>query len=62
MPKISELNGVERPVCEWLSKMGWNYASLEDLQDFNRPFSNPIIEPILLEKIKHLYFYKLLLL
>jgi type I restriction enzyme R subunit len=52
MPKISELNGVERPVCEWLSNMGWNYASLEDLQDFNRPFSNPIIEPILLEKIK----------
>lgn len=52
MPKISELNSVERPVCEWLSKMGWNYASLEDLKVFNRPFSNPIIEPILLEKIK----------
>lgn len=52
MPKISELNGVERPVCEWLGKMGWNYAALEDLQEYNRPFSNPIIEPILLEKIK----------
>lgn len=52
MPQVSELNGVERPVCEWLSKMGWNYFSNEDLQGFNRPFSNPIIEPILLEKIK----------
>lgn len=52
MPKISELNGVERPVCEWLSKMGWTYISLEELQDYHRPFSNPIIEPILLDKIK----------
>ncbi len=52
MANISELNGVERPVCEWLSKMGWNYNSLEDLQEFHRPFSNPIIEPILFNKIK----------
>jgi type I restriction enzyme, R subunit len=52
MPKISELNGVEKPVCEWLSKMGWNYRSLEDLQVYQRPFSNPIIDEILIEKIK----------
>jgi len=52
MPKISELNGVERPVCEWLSKMGWKYGSLEELQEFHRPFSNPIIEPILLDRLK----------
>ncbi len=52
MPKISELKGVEKPVAEWLSKMGWTYKSLEDLQEYHRPFSNPIIEQILLEKIK----------
>lgn len=54
MPQISELNGVEKPVCEWLSKMGWKYKCNEDLQKYNRPFSNPIIEPILLEKIQRI--------
>lgn len=52
MSKLSELNSVEKPVCEWLNKMGWNYKSSEDLQSFYRPYSSPIIEDILLEKIR----------
>ena len=50
MGKISELKGVEKPVTEWLSKMGWTFKSNEDLKIYNRPFSNPVLEPILIEK------------
>lgn len=50
MGKLSELKGVELPVTTWLSKMGWTFKSNEDLKVYNRPFSNPIIEDILIEK------------
>jgi len=50
MGKLSELKGVERPVTEWLSKMGWTFRSNEDLKIYNRPFSNPVLERILIEK------------
>ena len=52
MGKLSELKGVERPVTEWLSKMGWSYKDNDDLKVFSRPFSNPVIEKILVEKTK----------
>lgn len=50
MGKLSELGGVERPVTEWLSKMGWSFQSNEDLKVYKRPLSNPIIEQILVKK------------
>lgn len=50
MGKLTELKGVEKPVCEWLSKMGWNYRSTEELKEYNRQFSNPIIDQILVSK------------
>ena len=51
MGKISELKGVERPVTEWLSKMGWTFKDNEELKGYKRPFSNPIIEPLLVAKV-----------
>jgi type I restriction enzyme R subunit len=51
MGKLSELKGVEKPVTEWLSKMGWTFQSNEDLKVYNRPFSNPVINQILIEKV-----------
>lgn len=51
---ISELKGVEKPVTEWLSKMGWTYKSNEELKSYNRPFSNPIISEILIQKASEL--------
>ena len=50
MGKLSELKGVEKPATEWLSKMGWNFHANDDLKVYNRPFSKPIIESILIEK------------
>jgi len=32
MGKLSELKGVEKPVTEWLSKMGWTFKSNDDLK------------------------------
>jgi type I restriction enzyme R subunit len=49
MGNLSELKGVEKPVTEWLSKMGWTFKSNNDLKMYNRPFSNPVIEDILVE-------------
>lgn len=51
MGRLSELKGVEKPVTEWLSKMGWTFQSNEDLKVYNRPFSNPVINQILTEKV-----------
>lgn len=50
MGKLSELKGVEKPVTEWLSKMGWTFKSNDDLKAYSRPFSNPVLEPLLIEK------------
>ena len=50
MGNLSELKGVERPVTEWLSKMGWTFRSNVDLKVYERPFSKPIVEQILVEK------------
>lgn len=54
MGKLTELKGVERPVTEWLSKMGWTFMSNDDLKMYNRPFSNPVLEQILVEKTAEL--------
>lgn len=51
MGKLSELAAVEQPVTAWLSKMGWTRRTPAELKDYRRPFSNPIIEHILLEKV-----------
>lgn len=50
MGHLSELRGVEKPVTEWLTQMGWTFKSNDDLKTYGRPFSNPIIEQILIEK------------
>ncbi len=50
MGKLSELKGVEKPVTEWLSKMGWTFKSNDELKVYNRPFSNPVLESILIDK------------
>jgi type I restriction enzyme R subunit len=50
MGKLSELKGVEKPVTEWLNKMGWSFRTNDDLKIYNRAFSNPVIEEILINK------------
>ena len=50
MGKISELKGVEKPVTEWLTKMGWTFKSNEDLKVHNRTFSNLVLVSILIDK------------
>lgn len=54
MSKLSELKSVEAPVAEWLSKLGWQEKTPEEMKQFNRPLSSPIVEAILVEKIKEL--------
>ena len=36
MSKLSEAKSVEMKVTEWLSQMGWEYRSVEDLKQYNR--------------------------
>ena len=51
MPKLSELESVEKPVTQWLSKMAWKHMSNEELKLYRRPLSSPVITQILLEKV-----------
>jgi type I restriction enzyme, R subunit len=51
MSKISEKQGVEVPIYSWLGKMGWTPKANDELKAYSRPFSNPIIEGILIERV-----------
>ncbi|MCK9302637.1 MAG: type I restriction endonuclease, partial [Bacteroidales bacterium] len=51
MSKLSENTPVEAKVTEWLSKLGYEYRSAEELKIYNRLQSNAVIEPILIEKV-----------
>ncbi len=48
MSKLTEGKGVELPVHDWLTKMGWTPRTSADLKVYNRPLSNPLIEGILM--------------
>ncbi len=50
MGHLSELKGVEKPVTEWLSKMGWTFKSHDELKVYERAFSKPVIEQILIDR------------
>ncbi len=54
MGHLSEFHGVEKPVIEWLGKMGWNIKTNEELKTYNRPFSNPVLEQLLVEKTQQI--------
>lgn len=54
MGHLSEFHGVEKPVIEWLGKMGWNIQTNEELKTYNRPFSNPVLEQLLIEKTQQI--------
>ncbi len=51
MSKISERNGAEIPVYEWLAQMGWNCRTADELKGYSRPFNQPVIEKLLVEKV-----------
>lgn len=54
MGHLSEFHGVEEPIIEWLGKMGWNIKTNEELKTYNRPFSNPVLEQLLIEKTQQI--------
>lgn len=49
--KLTETKNIEATVASWLSQMGWEAKSSDDLKVYNRPMSNPIVERILIEKV-----------
>ena len=51
MSKLSESKSVESKVTEWLTQLGWEYRSVEDLKQYNRLQANAVVEPILVEKV-----------
>ena len=51
MSKLSEGKGVDIPVYGWLGKMGWTPRTSADLEAYNRPLSNPLLEGILIGKV-----------
>ena len=54
MSKLSELKSVESKVTEWLTQLGWEYRSAEDLKQYNRLQVNAVVEPILIEQVQAL--------
>lgn len=51
MSKLHESMPDETKVMEWLSKMGWNLQTVDDLKPHNRLQMNAVIESILVEKV-----------
>ena len=48
MSQLHENKPVESKVTEWLTKLGWEYRSAEDLKQYNRLQVNAVVEPILI--------------
>jgi type I restriction enzyme R subunit len=51
MSQLHENKPVESKVTEWLTQLGWEYRSTEDLKQYKRLQTNAVIEPILMEKV-----------
>ena len=51
MSQLHENKPVESKVTEWITQLGWEYRSAEDLKPYNRLQSNAVIEPILVEQV-----------
>ena len=51
MSKLSESKSVESKVTEWLTQLGWEYRSAEDLKPYNRLQMSAVVEPILVEQV-----------
>ena len=49
MSQLHENKPVESKVTEWLTQLGWEYRSAEDLKSYNRLQMNAVVEPILVE-------------
>lgn len=54
MSKLSELKPVEQQVTQWLSQMGWELRTPEEMKAYNRPLGNPVVEKILKEQVTRL--------
>ena len=54
MSQLHENKPVESKVTEWLTQLGWEYRSAEDLKPYNRLQTNAVIEPILVEQVMKL--------
>ena len=54
MSKLSESKSVESKVTEWLTQLGWEYRSVEDLKPYSRLQMNAVVEPILVEQVMKL--------
>ena len=51
MSKLSELKSVEQQVTQWLSQMGWQLRTPEEMKVYCRPLGNPIVEKILRSQV-----------
>ena len=51
MSQLHENKPVESKVTEWLTQLGWEYRSAEDLKPYNRLQMNAVVEPILVEQV-----------
>lgn len=51
MGNLSERNSVENPIFDWLTQLGWTPKTLDDLKPHHRPFTNPIVEAVLIQKV-----------
>lgn len=54
MSKLSESKSVESKVTEWLTQLGWEYRSTDDLKPYSRLQMNAVVEPILVEQVMKL--------
>ena len=54
MSQLHENKPVEAKVTEWLTQLGWDYCSADDLKVYGRLQMNAVIKPILVEQVMKL--------
>ena len=51
MAGFTEIPAVEVPMSKWISQLGWSLKTNTELKKYRRSLSNPVMEPVLIDKI-----------
>ena len=51
---MTELGFVEAPCLRWLADLGWTVRKQADMQRYERPEADPLVEPLLVEAVRRI--------
>jgi type I restriction enzyme R subunit len=51
---MTEYGYVEKPILDWLQPLGWTFRTVEQMEAYNRPIEDPLVEALLLPALRRI--------